>query len=81
MRCLRREVPGVSTSVSRRNGCQLGTRRNLNGLASVVPVKVPLQKRIVGRVELSSLLSSGNRSIVVTTLDGNVEGLRPELPL
>lgn len=46
-----------------------------------MPVKVPLEKSVVGGVELSALLAGWDRGAVVTTGDLDVEGLRPELPL
>jgi hypothetical protein len=71
----------ATASLDRSDSGKLRAGRILDGLASCVPVKVPLKERIVGGVDFSSLLSGGDRSTIITTLDGDVEGLGPELPL
>lgn len=76
---LRRKVPGVAPGVAGRNRCDLRTRSIWGSLASLVPVKVPLKERVVGLVQLGTLLSSRDLGAILTASHLDVEGLRPEL--
>jgi len=71
----------VSTLLNGSDSSELRTRRILDGLASLVPVEVPLEKLIAGLVQLSTLLSSRDLLAVITASDLDVESLRPELAL
>jgi hypothetical protein len=65
-------------------GCdssKLRAGRILNGLTGLVPVEVPLEKLVVGVVQLGALPSSWDLSVVVTTGNPDVESLRPELAI
>lgn len=48
-------------------------------LVGLVPVEVPLEERVIGRVQFGSPLSLGDRGTILTTSDLDVEGLGPEL--
>lgn len=71
----------MSTLLDRSDSSEFRTRRILDGLTSLVPVKVPLEKLIASLVQLSTLLSSRHLRAVITASDLDVESLRPELAL
>ena len=59
----------------------LGAGSVLDDLVGLVPVEVPLEELVVGRVELGALLALGDLGAVVAARDLDVEGLGPELPV
>jgi len=67
--------------VGGRDGRKLGTRSCLDGLAGIVPVKIPLEESIVSVVELGTLLSGRDLCAVVAASNLDIEGLGPELPV
>ena len=77
------EVAGVAASLGAGVGArgERRTRRGRDGLLSIVPVEVPLEKSIRGRINLGTLDTSGNLGAGDTAGDLDVEGLRPELAL
>jgi hypothetical protein len=78
---LGREIPWVATASLGRRKSECRARSSREGLAGVVPVKVPLQKSVVAGVQLSTFSSSWHLGAVVASCNLDVEGLGPELTL
>lgn len=81
MKCLSEVASVAPANSGGSNRRELWSRSILDGLASIVPVQIPLQQRIVGRVDLSTLFALGHLRVVITTSDLDVESLGPELAL
>lgn len=73
-------MAAANLDVDRQGERKLGARSSRDGLASVVPVKIPLEELVVAGVKLGTLGSS--RDLVTgSSSDLDVESLWPELAL